>query len=341
MGDVAGSHLKLRWLPATFTYAQHKVKTVSETDVSSAPLALEARGVRRAFGAVQAVADASLAVAPGTVTALIGPNGCGKTTLMLMLAGLLKPDAGTVAVGGLDPSVNPKSARVAVGWMPDALGTWDSLTCLETLVTFGRAYGLTAAAADAKARELLERVHLEDLALHPARVLSRGQKQRLSLARALVHNPSVLILDEPASGLDPRSRIELRDLVRELAAEGKAVLISSHVLSELDEMVDGSVFMSKGRTLGEAADSLVAQAKSRWTVVAVTGDLASALATLGRDFTPDSTRGDNAATVHIADDADAGALVTALAAAGVAVARISPTGSALEQAYLDIETERR
>lgn len=314
---------------------------MEQLDPAASP-ALEARSVRRAFGTVQAVADATLSVAPGTVTALIGPNGCGKTTLMLMLTGLLRPDGGEVSVKGVDPVLHPKAARIAVGWMPDVLGTWESLTCLETLVTFGRAYGATAADADARARELLSRVHLEDLASQPARVLSRGQKQRLSLARALVHDPAVLILDEPASGLDPRSRVELRDLVRELASEGKAVLISSHVLSELDEMVDDAVFMSKGKTLGAAADELVALAKTRWRIGAVAGDLSSALAQLGRDFNPESADGQAATvTVQVTDDADAAELVAALVAKGIKVARIAPVGSALEQAYLTMETERR
>lgn len=304
-----------------------------------APPALAATGVRRAFGSVQAVVNASLSVQPGSVTALIGPNGCGKTTLMLMLAGLLKPDAGEITVNGHSPESEPKLTRTSVGWMPDVLGTWDSLTCVETLETFGRAYGLSQADARARAFALLERVHLAELAAQPARVLSRGQKQRLSLARALVNDPPVLILDEPASGLDPRSRVELRDLVRQLGAEGKAVLISSHVLSELDEMVDDAVFMSKGSTLGEAADAEVARAKTRWRIVAVEGDVASALATLGRDFTPEADA--NAAVVSIADDADAADVLAALAGAGVRVARIAPVGSALEQAYLTMEAERR
>lgn len=299
-----------------------------------------AHGVRRAFGSVQAVVNASLEVQPGTVTALIGPNGCGKTTLMLMLAGLLRPDAGHITVAGVDPLVEPKAARTAVGWMPDVLGAWESLTCLETLETFARAYGASQADARATSFALLEKVHLADLASQQARVLSRGQKQRLSLARALVHDPRVLILDEPASGLDPRSRVELRDLVRELAAEGKAVLISSHVLSELDEMVDGAVFMSKGVTLGDSAAEEVERAKSRWRVVAVGGDLAAALAKAKRDFVPDEHES-SGAVVSVADDEDAAALNATLVAAGVKVARIAPVGSALEQAYLTIEKERR
>ncbi|WP_291379437.1 ABC transporter ATP-binding protein [Demequina sp.] len=311
------------------------------SDVTTMAAALEAASVRRAFGSVQAVVNASLSVQPGSVTALIGPNGCGKTTLMLMLAGLLRPDGGEVRVGGISPGASPKAARTAVGWMPDVLGTWESLTCRETLATFARAYGLTPADADARAFSLLERVHLADLAEQPARVLSRGQKQRLSLARALVNDPPVLILDEPASGLDPRSRVELRDLVRQLGVEGKAVLVSSHVLAELDEMVDDAVFMSKGVTLGEAADAEVARARTRWRLVAVEGDLAGALARASRDFTVEQVPLGSAAVVSVADDADAAALVAVLVGDGIKVARIAPVGSALEQAYLTMETERR
>lgn len=316
------------------------------THVNTTTYALEASGVRRAFGPVHAVINASLAVTPGSVTALIGPNGCGKTTLMLMLAGLLKPDGGTIHVGGVSPLEHPKAARTAIGWMPDVLGTWESLTCLETLETFGRAYGATASEARAKGFALLERVHLADLAGQPARVLSRGQKQRLSLARALVHDPSVLILDEPASGLDPRSRVELRDLVRTFAEEGKAVLVSSHVLAELDEMVDDAVFMSKGVTLGESADAEVAKARTRWRVVAIDGDLTAALAKAKRDFSVEkpemkSPTSGTSALVSIADDADAADLLASLVTAGVRVARVAPVGSALEQAYLTMETERR
>jgi len=304
--------------------------------------ALEAHSVRRAFGAVQAVISASLTVPPGSVTALIGPNGCGKTTLMLMLAGLLRPDAGTIAIAGRDPHVDGPAARSHVGWMPDILGTWDSLTCAETLTTFGRAYGAAPQEAKDRAFALLERVHLAEYAAQPARVLSRGQKQRLSLARALVHNPSVLILDEPASGLDPRSRVELRELVRELAAEGAAVLISSHVLSELDEMVDDAVFMSKGVTLGDSADALVAAARQRWRVTGRPGaDLHAALSTLSRDWSPALEGDASQALVQVTDEDDAADLLATLVGDGARISAFGPVGSALEQVYLTMEEERR
>ena len=178
------------------------------------------RGLRRSFGTVKAVDGIDLTAAPGEVTALVGPNGAGKTTLLLVLATLLAPDEGTVRVAGHDPVTAPRQVRRLMGWMPDGFGTWDTLTVREVLATVAATYGIGRAAAADRIEELLALVHLADLHDRPARVLSRGQKQRLGLARALVHDPDVLLLDEPAAGLDPRSRIELRDVLRDLQAHG-------------------------------------------------------------------------------------------------------------------------
>jgi ABC-type multidrug transport system ATPase subunit len=308
------------------------------TTLTETATAISAESVRRSFGSVHAVVDATLSVAPGTVTALIGPNGCGKTTLMLMLAGLLRPDGGQVRVNGLDPMVDGTAARVSIGWMPDQLGTWDNLTCLQSLTFMGQSYRMSKAEARERGTALLETVHLSEFADRPARVLSRGQKQRLSLARSLMNDPQVLLLDEPANGLDPRSRIELRQLVRGFAAEGRAVLISSHVLSELDEMVDDAVFMSKGRTLGEEADALVAAARTRFRVTAL--DHAALLSALDTAGIVHEDRG-SAATISVVDREQAASVLAALLKAGVKVDSFASAGSALEQTYLAMNEERR
>lgn len=303
-----------------------------------AALAIRAAGVQRSFGSVQAVADASIEVRTGTVTALIGPNGCGKTTLMLMLAGLLRPHAGDIEVAGADPRTDSAAVRAAIGWMPDQLGSWDNLTCLQTLALMGNAYRIPGAQARDKGMALLQRVHLDEFAHRPTRVLSRGQKQRLSLARALVHDPSVLLLDEPANGLDPRSRIELRALVRELASEGCAVLISSHVLSELDEMVDDAVFMSKGRTLGDHAAHMVAEAKTRYRIWAINPEQ---LRRVLSDAQVEFADADGGVTLRIENEREAAGALAWLVGKGLHIHRFGPAGSALEQTYMAMEEDRR
>uniref|UniRef100_UPI0023F15E02 ABC transporter ATP-binding protein n=1 Tax=Actinomyces gerencseriae TaxID=52769 RepID=UPI0023F15E02 len=210
-------------------------------------MSIEVTDVTRFFGSTRAVWRMNMTVPAGAVTGLVGSNGAGKTTLLLMLAALLAPDTGSIKVAGLDPTTQSREVHRAVGWMPDAFGTWDSLTCTEILLTFAAAQGLDRATGQRRAIEMLSAVHLEDMAQTPARVLSRGQKQRLGLARALVHRPQVLLLDEPAAGMDPRSRADLRVLLRDLASAGVTVLVSSHILSELEQMIDGVIFMAHGQ----------------------------------------------------------------------------------------------
>lgn len=317
-------------------------------------MTISVQGVRRHFGAVRAVDGVDLEARAGRVTALIGPNGAGKTTLLLMLAGLLVPDSGQVRVAGFDPVTQSREARARTGWMPDAFGTWDSLTAREVLETFGAAYGMPSALAAARADELLATVHLTELAKQPAAVLSRGQKQRLGLARALVHDPQVLLLDEPAAGLDPRSRVDLRVLLRALAAQGKTVLVSSHVLTELDELADDAVFISRGRSVTGEQLALLDEGGRRWRVTALDGaalvgwlgSTGAAFEVEGDDDGAPLTRGASAPTpgsvlIRIPDDDAAAALVRDAVAAGVPLVSIAPAGGVLEQTYLSLDEERR
>lgn len=304
-------------------------------------------GIGRSFGRVRAVRDATFRAETGRVTGLVGPNGAGKTTLLLMLASLLAPDRGSIRVGGIDPVADPTGARRVLGWMPDALGAWPSLTVHESILTTARLHGLAREDAQRRSAELLNLVGLEKLASSPAKVLSRGQKQKLGLARALVHDPQVLLLDEPASGLDPEARVQLRVLLRRLAAEGRTVLISSHVLSELEEVVDDTVFL----VAGTVVDAPAVQARA-WRIrilhdprsddagaespaaagsdprAGVAAALGVATDALGID------RGDVLAV--FGDDRDAAAGLARLIGSGVAVSAFAPAQSELEQAFLSL-----
>lgn len=303
------------------------------------------RGVRRSFGQVSAVRDVTLEALPGRVTGLVGPNGSGKTTLMLMLSSLLAPDAGEIRVGGIDPVSAPQEARAILGWMPDALGAWGPLTARETLSVTGRLYGMARDTAAARASTLLAQVGLSDLADTPARVFSRGQKQRLGLARALVHDPHVLLLDEPASGLDPQGRIDLRVLLRRLAAEGRTILVSSHILAELEEVVDDAVFMVAGATVDAHRVEAAAQSARPWRIRVAdraAGGIASpegiaAAVCAALDLESSDVRLDRR-DVLVAFDSEAAAVTAlrALVGAGIAVAEFAPATGTLEHTFLDL-----
>lgn len=278
-------------------------------------MGLTARGLTRTFGEHVAVSDAEVTLDSGSITGLIGPNGAGKTTLLLMLAGLLAPDSGTLELDGVE--AGSEELRGAVGWMPDIFGTWDSLTATEILSTFCRLHAQSRKRALLRSAELLELVHLTEFADRPAHELSRGQKQRLGFARALVNEPRVLLLDEPASGMDPRSRKELRDQLRGIAEGGCAVLISSHILTELSEMVDDVVVMTAGRT--RAAQHGVG---NLWRIRHVGQPSAAA------------------ATVSFASEDDAARHLSGLIAGGASIAEFSRVDVELEDAYFALDVDR-
>ena len=301
---------------------------------------ISATGLQRAFGTVRAVDGVTFEAPQGAVTALIGPNGSGKTTLLLILAGLLQPDQGQARILGYDTVKENLLARSSVGWMPDAFGTWDALTCKEILTIFGSAYGLDKQLSASRATSLLDQLYLSEFADSPARVLSRGQKQRLGLARALIHDPQVLLLDEPASGLDPRSRVDLRDIVRALAEQGKTILISSHVLSELDEFTDHAIFLSKGRTVRAEAGESDGTGRG-WRVGALDeAALRSFLTSIDIPW-KDAPGGSGEVIVSLRGAESAAQLVQAAVSSNVAIHTVAPLVGRLEETYLQLDEERR
>ncbi|MBW7473204.1 ABC transporter ATP-binding protein [Paenibacillus oenotherae] len=199
---------------------------------------IEIEGLTKTFGSFQAVKGIDLTIAKGCVFGFVGPNGAGKSTTMSILATLAAPTSGTVKVGGFDVTQHPKEVRKRIGYMPDFFGVYDQFKTIEYLHFYGASYGIPKAEREELIPQLLELVNLSDKKDAYVDTLSRGMKQRLCLARCLVHDPDLLILDEPASGLDPRARIEMREILKELKAMGKTIIISSHILPELAEMVD-------------------------------------------------------------------------------------------------------
>jgi ABC-2 type transport system ATP-binding protein len=210
-------------------------------------LALEVRGLTKRFGKLVAVDDVSFGIEKGRITGFIGPNGAGKTTTMRIAATLELPDQGDVLLDGVSVLDDPRGARAKLGFMPDAYGAYPSTTLWEYLDFFARAYGLSGDVRRRRVGEVLDFTSLGPMREKEMSALSKGLKQRLCLAKTLLHDPSVLILDEPAAGLDPRARVELRELVRALASMGKAILVSSHILTELAEMCDGIAVIEAGK----------------------------------------------------------------------------------------------
>jgi len=215
---------------------------------STHPL-IELRSLHRRFAETHAVNDVSFEVFAGEVFGFIGPNGAGKTTSMKILATLDEPTAGDAYVDGFSVIDDPDRVRRRLGFMPDYFGTYQNVNVREYLDFFARAYGLRGSERTRAVSYAMDFTSLDSLANKPIDGLSKGMKQRLCLGRTMVHDPSVLILDEPAAGLDPRARIELREMITRLADDGKAVLISSHILTELAEVCHRVGILEQGRLL--------------------------------------------------------------------------------------------
>jgi ABC-2 type transport system ATP-binding protein len=243
-GRAAAASSELIGLPGGLPASTTAIPVhVSEDDC------IELRRLHRFFGKTRAVNDISFNVQRGHVFGYIGPNGAGKTTSMRILATLDLPSYGDAFVDGFSVVNDPEFVRRRLGFMPDSFGTYRDVNCYEYLDFFARAYGLVGRERTERLKFVLAFTGTDTMAEKPIRGLSKGMKQRLCLGRSLIHDPAVLILDEPAAGLDPRARIQLRRMIRELADRGKTVLISSHILTELAEMCDTVGIIEQGQLL--------------------------------------------------------------------------------------------
>ncbi len=213
--------------------------------------AIEVRGLVKRFGDVRALDGVDLSARQGQVLGLLGPNGAGKTTLVRVLATLLKPDAGTAHVLGLDVQHEAATLRERIGLAGQYAAVDENLTGLENLTMVGRLYGASRSSAKARGRELLERFDLVDAAGRPTKTYSGGMRRRLDLAAALVAKPPVLFLDEPTTGLDPRSRLSLWAVIEDLVADGTTVLLTTQYLDEADRLADTIAVIDHGRLIAE------------------------------------------------------------------------------------------
>ncbi|MFI8686456.1 ATP-binding cassette domain-containing protein [Rossellomorea sp. NPDC077527] len=241
---------------------------------------IEIHNLSKRYGSFLALDDLNLSIDKGTVFGFVGQNGAGKSTTFSILSTLLAPTTGTATVNGYNISSEPKSVRRQIGYMPDFFGVYDQLKADEYLNFYGASYKIPAAQRKKLIPQLLELVNLSHKKDSYVDLLSRGMKQRLCLARCLIHDPEVLILDEPASGLDPRARIEMREILKELKKMGKTILISSHILPELAEMCDEIGVIDNGKLVahGSVSDIQFQLQADKLIVVKVRGLVESAVA---------------------------------------------------------------
>ena len=235
---------------------------------------IRVENLRRHFGATRAVDGISFTFRSGQIVGFIGPNGAGKTTTMRILATADEPTEGDAFVDGASVVQEPEKVRGLVGFMPDYLPGHRDISVHEYLDFFARAYGVPSSRRRAVVGQVEEFTNLAGIRRKTLVALSKGMKQRVSLARAMVHDPAVLILDEPAAGLDPRARVELRELLKVLAERGKAILISSHILTELSEICDATVIIEQGRIIraGTMAEIVARDAPLRTILVRARGN---------------------------------------------------------------------
>jgi len=301
-------------------------------------------GLVKRYDRTVAIAGVDLDIAEGEIFGLVGPNGAGKTTTLRILATLLEPTSGQAEIAGWSVSRNPNEVRRVLGFMPDVFGVYDDMRVWEYLDFFARCYGLPAAARRRIIGDLLDLVDLADKRETYVQGLSRGMQQRLCLAHALVHDPQVLLLDEPASGLDPRARVELRELLRELRTLGKTILISSHILPELEELCTSVAIVDRGRVLASGRISDIEQRLRVGSVlrakVLAEGEALEAARTwfaaqpevASAVILPDGTvelgfRGDESRTAALLRDA---------VAQGLAISSFSRAASDLEELFLQV-----
>jgi oleandomycin transport system ATP-binding protein len=305
--------------------------------------AIWAEGLVKRFGTTTALAGVDLVVRTGTVLGLLGPNGAGKTTTVRILATLLQPDGGRATVGGYDVVKDAHRVRQLIGLTGQYASVDETLTGVENLVLLGRLLGQPRAEAKQRARELLAEFRLEDAADRPAKTYSGGMRRRLDLAASLVGRPQLLYLDEPTTGLDPRSRIEVWDLVRGLVAGGVTVLLTTQYMDEADNLADEIVVVDHGRVIATGTpEELKAKTGAQTLAVrpADPADLPTVISVVGELTNSTPEVANNLVTAPVTDPATLPAAVRRLDDAEVVVGELALRGSSLDEVFLSLTGHR-
>ena len=301
---------------------------------------IEIKKLTRYYGQLAALLDLDLTIEQGEIFGYIGPNGAGKTTTMRILATLLEPTSGFASIDGLDVTRKGKQVRKSVGYMPDFMGVYDDLKVFEYLEFFAAAFGIPARKRKGIVEGVLELTDLDAKKQFAVDSLSRGMQQRLGLARVLIHDPKVLILDEPASGLDPRARIEIRELLRELKHMGKTIMISSHILSELEEICDNVGIIEHGQLVFSGSMEQIKQRLGLHAkvVVRVAGAPDKALELLSTlpEIADVTCKGQDLSVTFSDSHENDGFLARTLVQADVAIVAIEPQKLKLDDAFLQL-----
>lgn len=295
------------------------------------------------FGKFLALDNLDLTIREQEIYGFVGPNGAGKTTTMKICAGLIKADSGEVFIDGIDALKNNKELKKKIGYMPDFFGVYDNLKAIEYMEFYASIYGLNGKEAKTMCMELLELVQLAEHYDDYVDSMSRGMKQRLCLARCLVHNPKLLILDEPASGLDPRARVVMKDILKRLSSEGKTILISSHILPELAQVCTHAGIIESGKLVmsGSIEEITSARGNARPIVLKMVDNQEITIQVIKENpYTRKITILDNTVTLLFSgNEEQEAALLSSIIQSGGVISSFSREESSLESLFLQITHE--
>ena len=293
------------------------------------------------FGSMRVLHDVSFEVPKGEVFGFIGPNGAGKTTTLRMMATLLEPADGRILIGGHDVVDEPHEVRKILGFMPDDFGVYEHVTVREYLDFFAAAYAIAPNARRRTVDAVMELTDLVQLEHRLVQAMSKGMKQRLAIARTLLHDPQVLILDEPANGLDPRARIEMRDLIEQLQQLGKTIVLSSHILTELSDMVSSVAILERGRVLasgpvGDLGQKLRPERAVRLRLLRYPEGCERLFTGLENIFGAERGPDGDLRVAYRGGDDTVASIVAAAVSAGLGVVRVEPERDDLEHIFLEV-----